>query len=249
MNDQTNNIPDGPKYYWESIQRMNLNAAMVEFSKMDITVKKDREVDFQTKSGAILKRKYVTLDNIQKATKKPLAECGLFIEQHLAGDMVITRLNHVSGEFVMSGFLFQKMDGNTLTNSLQNAGGGLSYIKRYAYSALLGIPVDDDMDGEDQHRPQAKPQRQQTPPPAPPSTPPVDPAKELQMAKDEIMKCPDMDCLKKTWSKWKSWQKDPEFIFVKDTRKKELESQAAGAVTITPDDTTIKFESTPTIPS
>jgi hypothetical protein len=233
MENQTNT----PANFWESPSRANLNAAMVEFSKLNVTVKKDRDVEFITKSGGKMTRKYVTLDNIVMATKKPLAECGLFIEQHLAGDMVLTRLNHVSGEFVMSGFLFQKMDGNTLTNSLQNAGGGLSYIKRYAYSALLGIPSDDDMDGEDQHKSQGKkpiPVNQSRPIPPPPDSIPQDDMKALEEAKNEIWGCPDMVCLKQTWTKHRKWQKDPEFIFAKDGRKKELETMEAMGTIETP---------------
>jgi len=226
-----------PANFWESPSRANLNAAMVEFSKLNVTVKKDRDVEFTTKSGGKMTRKYVTFDNIVMATKKPLAECGLFIEQHLAGDMVLTRLNHVSGEFVMSGFLFQKMDGNTLTNSLQNAGGGLSYIKRYAYSALLGIPSDDDMDGEDQNKPQAKqsrPANQGRPTPNPVPVSPQDEMKALEAAKNEIWTCPNMECLKQTWTKHRKWQKDPEFIFAKDGRKRELETMEAMGTIETP---------------
>jgi hypothetical protein len=34
------------------------------------------------------------------------------------------------------------------TNNLQNLGGGLTYLRRYAISAILGIAADEDNDGE-----------------------------------------------------------------------------------------------------
>ena len=53
---------------------------------------------------------------------------------------------HSSGQFIASKFTFVAMQGNN-TNNLQNAGGGLTYLKRYTISALLQINSDDDDDG------------------------------------------------------------------------------------------------------
>jgi len=38
------------------------------------------------------------------------------------------------------------MSGNRGTNSLQELGGGITYARRYAISALLGLSVDTDTD-------------------------------------------------------------------------------------------------------
>ncbi len=244
-----------PKYYWESPDRAELNKAMVEFSKLEIVLKKDREVKMALKdrNGNVtgeLKRTYVTLDALLHATKKPLAECGLYIEQHLAGDVVLTRLNHTSGQYVMSGFIYQKMDGNSLANELQKAGGGLTYIKRYSISALLGIPVDEDTDGADGSRLTNKqpakplpPKNTITPKPAEPKLTPEQELEALKAATEDMWNCPDIACLKSTWSKYKKYQKDEEFAYAKEGRKKQLEEIAAESTTITPDDNTIKFDS------
>lgn len=91
-------------------------------------------------------RKYVTLDSILHAVRPALALQGLFIMQHLAGDSLLTIIQHESGQFIQSHFPFQTMQGSG-TNNLQNLGGGLTYLRRYALTAILGIAADEDDDG------------------------------------------------------------------------------------------------------
>lgn len=102
------------------------------------------------KEGKILmhnkERKYVTLDSILHAVRPALALQGLFIMQHLAGDSLLTIIQHESGQFIQSHFPFQTMQGSG-TNNLQNLGGGLTYLRRYALTAILGIAADEDDDG------------------------------------------------------------------------------------------------------
>jgi hypothetical protein len=92
-------------------------------------------------------RKYITLDTIMHAVRPSLAEKGMFITQHLAGDSLTTMIIHEGGQFIASRFPFQTMNGSG-TNNLQNLGGGLTYLRRYAISAILGIAADEDNDGE-----------------------------------------------------------------------------------------------------
>jgi hypothetical protein len=103
------------------------------------------------KEGIILmhnkERKYMTLDSIFHAVRPALAKEGIFITQHLAGDSMTTMLIHESGQFLASKFPFQNMNGSG-TNNLQNLGGGLTYLRRYALTAILGIAADEDNDGE-----------------------------------------------------------------------------------------------------
>lgn len=91
-------------------------------------------------------RKYITLDSILHAVRPALAELGLFIQQHLAGDSVVTIITHESGQFFGSRLPFQTMNGAG-TNNLQNLGGGLTYLRRYALTAILAIAADADDDG------------------------------------------------------------------------------------------------------
>ena len=95
-----------------------------------------------------LKNKYLTLDNILNTIRPILTKNGLVVVQALAGDYLVTTLYHVSGQFIQSEMPFHPMSGNKGTNALQELGGGITYAKRYAISAMLGISVDEDNDGQ-----------------------------------------------------------------------------------------------------
>lgn len=94
-----------------------------------------------------LKNKYVTLDNILNTIRPILSNNGLVIVQALAGEYLVTSLYHISGQFIQSEMPFSPMSGNRGTNSLQELGGGITYARRYALSALLSLSVDADDDG------------------------------------------------------------------------------------------------------
>jgi len=129
-------------HYWSSETRSEINKALIAFQLEGVTLDKDREVP----AGGSRTRKYITLDNILRHIRNPLAKHGLFIEQHLAGELFLTRINHVSGEYIMSGIPFQEMQGNN-TTKIQNAGGGITYLRRYALISILGLAADEDDDG------------------------------------------------------------------------------------------------------
>jgi hypothetical protein len=95
-----------------------------------------------------LKNKYLTLDNILNTVRPILTKHGLVIIQALAGEYLVTTIYHVSGQFIQSEMPFHPMSGNKGTNALQELGGGITYAKRYAISAMLGISVDSDDDGQ-----------------------------------------------------------------------------------------------------
>lgn len=129
--------------YWTSADQDKIVLALLKFHTADIKITKDRTVPV----GGGKTRSYTTLDEILFKVKPVLAECGLVIHQHLAGGELVTMLMHASGQFIASKFTFVAMQGNN-TNNLQNAGGGLTYLKRYTLSALLQINSDEDTDGE-----------------------------------------------------------------------------------------------------
>lgn len=90
----------------------------------------------------------MTLDNILNTVRPILTKNGLVIIQALAGEYLITTIYHVSGQFIQSEMPFHPMSGNKGTNALQELGGGITYAKRYAISAMLGISVDTDDDAQ-----------------------------------------------------------------------------------------------------
>lgn len=126
---------------WQSDRIDKLLPALLKFHQMDISIKKDRTVPV----GGGRNRSYTTLDEIISKVKPALASCGLLIHQHLAGPEVITMLHHVSGQYMASKVGFTPMNG-TNVNSLQAAGGGLTYLKRYTISAMLNLNADEDDD-------------------------------------------------------------------------------------------------------
>jgi hypothetical protein len=130
--------------YWTSTAQDKVLAALLAFHKEPVSITKDRTVPV----GGGRTRSYTTLDEIIAKTKPALAKHGLMLIQSLAGPEVITQLLHVSGQFIASKVGFIPMQGNN-TNALQNAGGGLTYLKRYAISALLNLNADEDTDADD----------------------------------------------------------------------------------------------------
>lgn len=128
---------------WTSEYTEKINLAMVQFNGENITIEKKGEANINSQ----VKRKYVKLDDIMSAVRPVLAKYGCYIEQHLAGDSVITRIVHTSGQFIASKLHYQTWEANQV-NNLQRLGGGLTYLKRYAISAILNIVADDDTDGD-----------------------------------------------------------------------------------------------------
>lgn len=94
------------------------------------------------------KSKYADLTAILNAAKKTLAENGLCIMQliqcNVDGSFLITRLAHVSGQWVESKTKIISKD-----NSPQAIGAALTYFKRYSLASMLGLAADEiDDDGE-----------------------------------------------------------------------------------------------------
>ena len=144
MNYLTSNV-------WQTDSVTNLITALIAFNKDfdEVTLKKDAQ-------NPHLKNKYVSLDNLLNTVRPILTKNNLVFTQELAGESLVTCIYHSSGEFKGSAMPFYPMSENRGTNLLQNIGGGITYAKRYALSALLGISVDTDDDGN--NMPKAKEQ-------------------------------------------------------------------------------------------
>lgn len=97
--------------------------------------------------------RYATLDDILQAVMPILAKNGLALMQFLGTNeegapTLETSLLHTSGQFIGSLVSIPSLSGNRGTNELQNTGGALTYMRRYAVAALLGVASDDDVDGD-----------------------------------------------------------------------------------------------------
>ena len=93
------------------------------------------------------KSKYTPLDVLIDAAKPVLAANGISYMQSCSGDgmniTVTTLLMHNSGEWVESDPLTLKADKATA----QGAGSAITYARRYALAAVLGLASDEDDDG------------------------------------------------------------------------------------------------------
>lgn len=93
------------------------------------------------------KSKYADLTSVWQACRKPLTDNGLTVVQtmDLVADRIflVTTLGHISGQWICS-YLpipITKPDPQTL-------GSAITYCRRYALSAIVGIcPADDDAEG------------------------------------------------------------------------------------------------------
>lgn len=92
--------------------------------------------------------KYADLASCLAAVKKPLSENGFSISQLVGQDedknpLLITLLIHESGQWLKSTFPIENVVMKQC-NSLQQLGAGLTYTRRYALSAIVGLTQEDD---------------------------------------------------------------------------------------------------------
>lgn len=112
-----------------------ITKALIEFKKKVPAIKKDGDNPF-------FKSKYATLDLIIETINKPLAESKLSFVQMPSGNGLITVLMHESGEFIESIANLTPKD-----NTPQGQGSAITYMRRYALSAMLGLATEEDDDG------------------------------------------------------------------------------------------------------
>lgn len=100
-----------------------------------------------TATNPFFKSKYSPLDTVLNTVRPILSKHGLSIIQAPSGDgesiIVTTTLLHSSGEWMEFPNLVLKADKATA----QGAGSAITYARRYALSAILGISSEDDDDG------------------------------------------------------------------------------------------------------
>jgi hypothetical protein len=123
-----------------------------------------------------LKNRYVTLDGIIEAIKGPLGENGIAYSQLVGTSYdehgghqatLTTMLMHSSGQWMSTTAVIDGMEGHRGVNAMQAFGSSLTYMKRYALAAILGVSSDEDDDGNSSstRRPaqkeKAEPQSQQ----------------------------------------------------------------------------------------
>lgn len=131
----------------ESPSSKSLASALVAFQGVVPTITKTQTATVQMKNGGQYSYKYADLADIWDAIRKPLKDSGLAVTQFLTsdeqGDYIITKLWHESGETEASSFVIP-----TGGKTPQEVGSVITYYKRYALGAALGISTEEDDDGQ-----------------------------------------------------------------------------------------------------
>lgn len=119
----------------------NLSAALAEFQFAVPELDLNKTVKVTTKSGSTYNFKYADLSEVKSKIKESLHKNGLSYSQLITPMGLETILMHTSGEYLRSVC--------PLPGTAQNAqefGSQITYVKRYALVAILGLVSDEDDD-------------------------------------------------------------------------------------------------------
>ena len=125
----------------ETAELDKLLSGLAKAQKAIKVAKKDSENPF-------FKSAYADLVSVVKASREALCDNGLSIIQRIDKEegrlILFTRLGHASGQWMESMIPITPPNSN-----IQTLGSYLTYLRRYAYAALVGVVAsDEDDDGE-----------------------------------------------------------------------------------------------------
>lgn len=150
------------------------------------------------KTNPYFKSRYVDLSGVLKAVQKTLAKNGLSLAQIISGDFIITLLSHKSGQW------FKSVCPIGTYKNQQERGSALTYTKRYAVCAILGIAADTDDDGNSATDADKEKGGVQTTPPQNASTQYTFTGEQLKQSLADIEMAQTAEDLKAIYNKWKS---------------------------------------------
>lgn len=129
---------------FEKSEKINeLAKALCQFQSACPNVELNAKVKVKTKAGGHYFFEYATLPHINETIRPHLKEAKLSYTQLVnGGGGVKTILMHESGQYVSS---FTNLE--VKLNGLQEMGSKITYLKRYALTAILGITAENDDDG------------------------------------------------------------------------------------------------------
>jgi hypothetical protein len=156
---------------------------------------------------------YADLPEILKTINPLLKKHKLGFTQLVHGDSISTILFHESGETIETTTIIPQGVSLKGMNEFQVAGSAITYYRRYALSAMLGIVTDKDIDAAGQ----------QTSTPKPKAQPKAKGITDKKVAQTQLSACLDLNELKKAWSMISSdLQKDADIVKLKDELKTKL---------------------------
>lgn len=125
----------------ERQMRAKLAAALAKAQGDFKPVAKNRAVQIRMKEGGTYRFEYADLEQLISATRPALAANGLAVVQRIEKDVLISELLHADG-----GVVFSHNDLPRVGQDIKAYGAAITYLRRYAYGALLCISADDDLD-------------------------------------------------------------------------------------------------------
>ena len=120
-----------------------LAKALAAFKAACPKIKQESTVKVATKTGSSYSFKYADLATIDEAVTPELSKNGLSVTQLVGGPGELTTfLMHSSGQFIST---TSTMPVSNVSDK-QAIGGVITYLRRYAIAAILGIVSDEDDD-------------------------------------------------------------------------------------------------------
>lgn len=136
---------------------MNTSPSIIEISKALVKAQKAIKPAVKDSKNPFFKSSYADMTSVLDACKDALNSNGVTFLQPVMGNIVQTYLIHESGEWFMSEMPITVAE--VKKNDPQAMGSAITYARRYALQAFLGMSAEDD-DAES-----AKPQVAQHPAP------------------------------------------------------------------------------------
>jgi hypothetical protein len=136
-----------------SIELNELATALAEFQALVPIIPKNHSATIKMKAGGEFNYNYADLADIIEAIQPHKKACGLSVLQSPGyqllekdGDQTYvhtlsTRLLHVSGQWVEESMIL------SVPGDIQTHGSAITYARRYAQAAILGLVTDKDDDG------------------------------------------------------------------------------------------------------
>jgi hypothetical protein len=106
------------------------------------------EAALKDKTNPHFRSHYADISSVWEACRGPLSKNGLSIIQAPGNGILVTQLNHSSGQWIRTRtkLLIDKAN-------MQGLGSALTYARRYALAAMVGVVADEDDDGNEASKP------------------------------------------------------------------------------------------------
>ena len=172
------------------------------------------------------KNKYASLAGVVKTCAPVLSKCGLSFSQIFSGGELITILADTeTGEKVESILRLPVAE----TATAQQIGSAITYMKRYALLAILGVVGDDDDDGNEASKttPPAAPKAQPKQEAKPEAKPELSPAAKVAAIPAAVANLKDIEALNVFWVRCQPLMTEDNEAAIKDLFTKKAKEFGA----------------------